>query len=98
MQAIDSAWAGSAFSTNGTFRVRQPEFTSLGLLPDGRYRMQFRGSNLTYRVEATTTPEDCGLSVWTPLGAPATTGPDEFEFIDDQAPAHPRRFYRLIWP
>ena len=69
VQAIDSAFAGSAFSTNGTFQIDQPVFTSEGVLGDGRYQLQFTGSNLTYHFEATTDLLDCGLSRWIRLAA-----------------------------
>ena len=98
VQAIDSAFAGSAFSTNGTFQIEQPVFTSEGVLGDGRYQLRFTGSNLTYHVEATLDLLDCGLSIWTRLGEPTTTGPRHYEFFDTDAPNHARRFYRLVWP
>jgi hypothetical protein len=98
VQAIDSAFAGSAFSTNGTFHIEQPVFTQVGVQSDGRYLLQFTGTNLTYHVEATTNLLDCGLSVWQRLGEATTHAPGHFEFLDLEAPNHPQRFYRLVWP
>jgi len=98
VQAIDSAFAGSAFSADGTFHIEQPVFHELGPDGVGAFVLRFGGSNQTYHVEATTNLVDCGLSVWTRLGEARTNAPGHFEFIDHEAPTHPRRFYRLVWP
>lgn len=98
VQTIDGAFAGSAFSSSGSFHIEQPVFTETLMQGDGSYQLRFTGSNLTYHVEATTDLIDCGLSEWTRLGAAAMTTPGQFEFRDAQATNHPVRFYRLVWP
>ena len=98
VQTIDGAFAGSAFSSNGSFHIEQPVFTETMLQGDGSYRLRFTGSNLTYHVEATAALIDCGLSVWQRLGNATTSAPGQFEFRDGQATNFPTRFYRLVWP
>ncbi len=96
VQAVDGVFAGSAFSTNGTFYIQQPQINSLGFLEDGGFEIRFTGSNLTYRVEGTV-ELDCTVP-WSPLGVATQKKWSEYQFIDPSIPTNRIRYYRLVFP
>jgi hypothetical protein len=97
VHALDSAGAGSSFSTNATFYMGAPFFTHLGYQDPGEFLLRFFAEPAAYQIEATTNLIDAGLSDWEQLGVASTNAPGDFQFIDQDAADHPQRLYRLRW-
>jgi hypothetical protein len=94
VQAVDSGFAGSPFAAEQQFS------TGLVLLnpvrhPDGLLEFGFTSTPGASFLALATTELSMNSSNWTVLGAPVEVAPGQFKFSDPQAPANPRRFYRV---
>lgn len=67
---------------------------SIESLPDGSRRIVFMGvPGYTYRIEGSP-----NLVTWEPLGSREAGANGRFEYVDEDAPDHPTRYYRSVWP
>jgi hypothetical protein len=67
-------------------------------LANGAFQFTFTNTpSAAFTVYATASPT-LPLAVWTPLSGLTETSPGHFQFIDPQAAANPRRFYRVTAP
>lgn len=67
---------------------------SIETLPDGSRRIVFMGvPGYTYRIEGSP-----NLVTWELLGSRGAGANGRFEYVDEDAPDHPTRYYRSVWP
>jgi len=95
VQAIDPAFAGSAFATESSFTIphQAAVITSAIFVSQGQFKIDLTGqTNLTYRVLVSS-----NLFDWTILGTATETAPGQFEFLDNATASTPR-FYRVSSP
>ena len=97
VQAVDGAWAGGPFSTNGTFQVTSTVVVRIVAWERrgaNQFWLRFTGvPGVAHRVEWSD-----NLTMWTNLGtATETMTPGVYEYLDTLAtPA--RRFHRIVTP
>ncbi len=94
VQAIDNAFAGSAFAGEQRFTITQPVLEASGYASGGPFRLRFIGlAGSTYGVQVSGNLRD-----WSDLTnvVPLVTGP--VEFSDPQAGGAQQRYYRLRLP
>jgi hypothetical protein len=78
--------------TAEAFRPPAPRVTLLGLTGDGQTLLRINGQNGSrFAIEAST-----NLLNWTPLKTNLVTD-GSFDYVDTEAPAFSRRFYRARW-
>jgi uncharacterized repeat protein (TIGR01451 family) len=95
-RVVATNYGGIAFGADQAFTTAAPTLRITGFEPlgDGRFRLKFTGINGTvYTVQASD-----NLARWNNTGTASETAPGQFEFIDAEAPAIPKRFYRLRAP
>ena len=97
VQSVDTAFAGSAFTAEGSFTALAdpPQNVSFARNAGGGIHAIWRGTpGSTYRVEAS--PD---LQSWTPVATPAAAaGTGVFEFLETPASNVGQRFYRAARP
>jgi hypothetical protein len=95
VQAVDSAFAGSAFAPEQSFVFSpKPVITSARRQPSGVLHLDFEAiDGFAYRVLGST-----NLANWQSLGTAVTNAPGRFGFDDLSAAGHPRQFYRVVTP
>jgi hypothetical protein len=92
VQAIDSSFAGSQFSEEGTFVITAPVIVQK-VINSGRMNLRFSGAaGLQYSVQASS-----DLTTWSVAGAATEFSPGVFEFVDPSA-NQGSRFYRISSP
>jgi len=68
---------------------------SVTIQPDGSALIEGQGApNKTYRILAA----DAVTGPYTEIGSATADATGAFSFVDTDAPAHPTRFYRAVWP
>ena len=97
VQSVDTAFAGSAFATEGSFTALAdpPQNVSFTRDLSGMIHATWRGTpGSTYRVDVS--PD---LQGWTPTAtASAAAGTGFFDFLETPAASSERRFYRAARP
>lgn len=95
VQAIDAAFAGSAFATESSFTIpdRPPVIISATFVAPGQLKLTFEAvPNLSYRVLISSNLVD-----WAIAGTAAEGSAGQFEFVDSTASTG-TRFYRVSSP
>jgi hypothetical protein len=99
VQAVDTAWAGGLFATEGTFSLpgpAAPELLSVQQATNG-FRLEASGTpGWSYGILAST-GLTTNASVWPRIGAASADGSGRFVFTDTNM-ALPQLFYRGIYP
>jgi hypothetical protein len=100
VQAVDNAFAGSAFASEQSFTLvpaispDSPLVSAPHWLGNGTLEFYFTNqSSFYFRVLAST-----NLADWTVVAGLTEISPGTFRFHDPVATNHPQRFYRLRWP
>jgi len=92
VQAIDSSFAGSGFSEEGTFVITAPVIVQQGISA-GRVNLRFSGAaGLQYSVQVSP-----NLVTWSTAGGATEVSPGVFEF-EDTSVNQGSRFYRISSP
>jgi alpha-tubulin suppressor-like RCC1 family protein len=90
VQAVDSAFAGSAFASEAMFDVVAPIFHKISALPDGQLVLRFSGlPTMTYQLESST-----NLTQWSLGGLLGPLTNDFFEAIQP-ASTSLQQYFRL---
>ena len=100
VQAVDTAFAGSVFATEGSFTVTStaaPVLLGGQFEANGSFRLQAGGTpGLTYGIEAISNLPPSG-GVWSRIGTSTADVSGHLEFTDT-TPVPLGRFYRLVYP
>ena len=98
VQAVDGAWAGGPFSTNGTFQVTSAtvlRIVYIEQIPSG-ILLRVQGSpNETLQIQWNAIP---GPGGWNPLTSGITDGAGLLQHTNTGLGGVPRRFYRAVRP
>jgi hypothetical protein len=97
VQAVDSSFAGSAFTAEQQFTISPLQINS-ARRANGIFELTFTGPPGASFTVLATTNLSLSLDSWNILGASVEISPDQFRFTDPQATAHPQRFYRVRSP
>jgi len=95
VQAVDTAFAGSAFAAEGTFTALAdpPTIGSIAREGSSSVRVSWRGTpGSTYAIVAST-----DLSNWTQIATPTANANGVFDIVEPTSPL-PVRFYRAMRP
>lgn len=95
VQAVDGAYAGSAWAPEAKFTLPgQPCFDKWGLTGGGRLECRWIGlEKRTYTVVYTTNLSS-PVAGWIPVGVGEEVTPGRYRFVDTNAVSDPQRFYR----
>ena len=97
VQAVDSSFAGSAFSAEQQIIIN-PVLVNPIRLANGDFQFKFAGvAGANFTVLASTNAL-LPLGNWTVLGNPSEISPGQFQFIDTQTAIFPQRAYRVRSP
>ncbi len=97
VQAVDSSFAGSRFSSEQQFSTNPLRINPIRH-GNGIFEFGFTSTAGAAFTALATTNLSLSLSSWTLLGAPIEISPGQFQFIDLEAPNNPQRFYRVRSP
>jgi len=67
-------------------------------LLNGAFQFSFTGVSGTVFTVLAATNVSTSINDWTALGSATEISPGHFQFIDQQAPGNPQRFYRVRTP
>jgi hypothetical protein len=94
VQAVDTAFAGSPFSTEQQFSTR-PLLITPARRPGGVFELNFTSAPGARLNVLASTNVSLSLSGWSVLGTATEISPGQFRFTETQATNTSRRFFRV---